>query len=83
MFFFFYNQISFHFSFSCMCLMGMFKKTKYSAICKVLPEVFLFARISHFTVLIMEAVVQRCSVKKVFLKILQNSQESTCASFFF
>ena len=26
-----------------------------------------------------EAVVQRRSVKKVFLKILQNSQESTCA----
>ena len=25
-----------------------------------------------------EAVVQRCSVKKVFLKILQNSQENTC-----
>ena len=26
-----------------------------------------------------EAVVQRCSVKKVFLEISQNSQESTCA----
>ena len=26
-----------------------------------------------------EAVAQRCSVKKVFLKISQNSQESTCA----
>ena len=26
-----------------------------------------------------EAVVQRCSVKKVFLEILQNSQEKTCA----
>ena len=26
-----------------------------------------------------EAVAQRCSVKKVFLEILQNSQESTCA----
>ena len=26
-----------------------------------------------------EAVVQRCSVKKVFLKFLQNSQENTCA----
>ena len=25
-----------------------------------------------------EAVVQRCSVKKLFLKILQNSQENTC-----
>ena len=26
-----------------------------------------------------EAVTQRCSVKKVFLEILQNSQENTCA----
>ena len=25
-----------------------------------------------------EAVVQRCSVKKVFLELLQNSQENTC-----
>ena len=31
-----------------------------------------------------EAVAQRCSVKKVFLEISQNSQENTCArvSFF-
>ena len=29
---------------------------------------------------ITEAVAQRCSVKKVFLEILQNSQEKTCAS---
>ena len=26
-----------------------------------------------------EAVVQRCSIKKVFLEISQNSQENTCA----
>ena len=26
-----------------------------------------------------EAVVQRCSVKKVFLEISQNSQQNTCA----
>ena len=26
-----------------------------------------------------KAVVQRCSAKKVFLKISQNSQENTCA----
>ena len=25
-----------------------------------------------------EAVIQRCSIKKVFLKISQNSQENTC-----
>ena len=32
----------------------------------------------------LEAVVQRCSVKKVFLEISQNLQENTCAgaSFF-
>ena len=29
------------------------------------------------------AVVQNCSVKKVFLEILQNSQENTCAWVFF
>ena len=29
-----------------------------------------------------EAVTQRCSVKKVSLEILQNSQENTCASLF-
>ena len=27
----------------------------------------------------LEAVVQKCSVKKVFLEISQNSQENTCA----
>ena len=30
-----------------------------------------------------EAVVRRCSVKKVFLEILLNLQENTCASLFF
>ena len=30
-----------------------------------------------------EAVAQRCSVKKLFLKISQNSQENTCARFSF
>ena len=30
-----------------------------------------------------EAVAWRCSVKKVFLKILQNSQENTCAKVYF
>ena len=30
-----------------------------------------------------EAVVQRCSVKKVFLKISQNPQESNCARVYF
>ena len=30
------------------------------------------------TLVVTESDVSRCSVKKVFLKILQNSQESTC-----
>ena len=30
-----------------------------------------------------EAVVRRCSVKKVFLEISQNSQENTCGRVFF
>ena len=45
-------QSSFFFSFSCMCLMGTFKKTEYNPSCKVFTEVFLIARIPHFTVLI-------------------------------
>ena len=31
----------------------------------------------------LEAVVKTCSVKKVFIEILQNSQENTCARVFF
>ena len=35
--------------------------------------------ISHFNILkTLEAVARRCSVKKVFFKILQNSPENTC-----
>ena len=30
--------------------MGMFKKTEYNPICKVFTEVFVIARIPHFTV---------------------------------
>ena len=59
--------------------MDTFKKTEYNPICKVFTEVFLIARIPHSTILITEAVVQRCSVKKVFLKISQNSQKNMCA----
>ena len=32
-----------------------------------------------FIYIFSEAFARRCSVKKVFLKILQNSQENTCA----
>ena len=34
----------------------------------------------HYICVPLEAVVQRCSVKKVFVEISQNSQENTCAS---
>ena len=36
-----------------------------------------------YVLLFSEAVAQRCSVKKVFLEISQNSQENTCARVFF
>ena len=38
-----------------------------------------FARFRGFSPESTEAVAQRCSVKKVFLEISQNSQENTCA----
>ena len=34
-----------------------------------------------YIILKLEAVTQRCSVKKVFLETLQNSQENTCVIF--
>ena len=37
----------------------------------------------HTNCLSWEAVACRCSVKKVFLEILQNSQEKTCTESFF
>ena len=39
----------------------------------------LFQEIGYFS----EAATGTCSVKKVFLQILQNSQENTCARVFF
>ena len=36
-------------------------------------------RFSYYPLLSTEAVVQKCSVKKEFLEISQNSQENTCA----
>ena len=55
--FFFYNQISFPFSFSCTCLMDTFEKTGCNSMCKVFKEVFLHStfqnsRIPHSTALI-------------------------------
>ena len=75
----FRNKFLFLFLFLVMCLMTKFKKTEYNLICKVFTEVFLITRIPHSTVLITEVDVQRCSVWKVFLKILQNSLGNTCA----
>ena len=41
---------------------------------------WLFTMEKHVrTIIIIEAVFQRCSVKKLFLKISQNSQGNTCA----
>ena len=42
-----------------------------------------FNKILQTTTEVSEPVVRRCSVKKVFLKVSQISQESTCASLFF
>ena len=73
--FFFTMKFLFLFSFSCTYFMGTFKNTEYNPICMVFTEVFLTFRISHSTVVI---VVRKCSVKKVLLKISQNSQENMC-----
>ena len=42
-------------------------------------EIYLQTWLIHSLKSNLEAVVQRCSVKKVFLEISQNSQENTCA----
>ena len=44
-----------------------------------LEEFLFFKTGTIFTPVFLEAVVRRCSVKKVFLEISQNSQETTCA----
>ena len=40
---------------------------------------FATLHVNAFWGVVIEVVVQRCSVKKVFLEISQNSQENTCA----
>ena len=42
-------------------------------------SIFAKNRLNHMSLFFLEAVAQRCSVKKVFLEISQNSQENTCA----
>ena len=49
---------------------------------KVLLKVAKICKIYHVSSGSTEAAVLRCSVKQVFLKILQNSQENTCAGAF-
>ena len=39
--------------------------------------------VCHSSVVLPSTVVQKCSVKKMFLKISQNSQESTCVRVYF
>ena len=78
MFFFFRNQISFYFYFSYTCLIGTFKKTEYSPICKVFTELFnrqnSTFHSSNYTSSRPEVF---CKYFKVFLKISQNLQEKT------
>ena len=85
MFFFFYNHFFFFFYFflSCTCLMGKFKKTEYSPICKVFAEVFLIVRVPHCTVLITEAGAQTCSVKTgVLSNLAKFTVKHMCQSLF-
>ena len=56
-----------------------FGKTRFSSFCVLDFRVSVSLVFSvWFFCLVLEAVAQRCSVKKVFLGILQNSQENTC-----
>ena len=64
--------------------MDTFKKTEYNPISKVFTEVFLIARIPHSTILITEAVIQKCSVKKAVLKnFAKFTEKHVCQNLFF
>ena len=41
-------------------------------------KIYVIMKLSIFLNTDTEAILQRCSVKKVFLEILQNSQQNTC-----
>ena len=58
-------------------------ESKFSTSCQQLSSSVAKALCSFTVFEQREAVVQRCSVKKVFLKISQNSQENTCARVYF
>ena len=53
------------------CLLSVFYTLKFTSCVQVKPATSL----KHKP----EAIIQRCTVKKVFLEILQISQENTCA----
>ena len=62
----------------------------YCEICKIFKNIYLEKPLRetastglHLQSLLREAVVRRYFVKKVFLKISQNSQKNTCARIFF
>ena len=64
--------------------MSKFKKTEHNPIYKVFIEVFLIARIPHFTVLITEADIHRCSVVKGVPKNFSKfTGKHLCQSLFF
>ena len=74
---------------SCYCLICWsyfwFQNLSVFKITKLSGKMFnIYRTLEDLTIIIFpEAVTQRCSVTKVFLKILQNSQENNCASLFF
>ena len=55
--------------------------TNKLAVCSRLHEYINLVQIKSLNLKIVgtEAITQRCSVKKIFLEISQNSQENTCA----
>ena len=58
------------------------KKAFYFTVIQRTRDVYVqtsVRRIASIKHLATEALIGRCSVKKVFLKISQNSQENTCA----
>ena len=58
-------------------LLGSFQRFLEQLFFSSKKQINLFSRTP--TDASVEAVVQRCSVKKVFLEISQNSQENACA----
>ena len=55
------------------------KNPIYAHVFRVIVHRIVNWKILLLTFLFPEAIFQRCSVKKLFLEILQNSQEKTCA----